>query len=82
MQRFLRRLGACLSAVFAIAILASPGAVQAQTFSVGERVMVGTTGATMVVPKISVALFVSLTTRLLSSEEYDAKRPVWSADGP
>ena len=44
MQRFLRRLGACLSAVFAIAILASPGAVQAQTFSVGERVMVGTTG--------------------------------------
>ena len=56
MQRFLRRLGACLSAVFAIAILASPGAVQAQTFSVGERVMVGTTGDTGTVLQIGQAV--------------------------
>lgn len=56
MQRFLARLGACLPALWVIALLAWPGAVQAQTFSVGERVMVGTTGDTGTVLQIGQAV--------------------------
>jgi len=56
MQRFLVRLGACLSTFCTIAILAWPGTVQAQTFSVGERVMVGTTGDTGTVLQIGQAV--------------------------
>ncbi len=56
MQRFFARLGACLPALWMIALLAWPGAAQAQTFSVGERVIVGTTGDTGTVLQIGQAV--------------------------